>query len=818
MKKEYFYYLLITLAFVIMATFNACKPEPEPEPEPQTPGSVSVTTSSVSDITETSAKCGGTVTASGYSVGNCGLCYSELPNPTINSYITSDQMGTGTFTSTMSGLEPGTKYYVRAYATTSSGTLYGEQKEFTTLGDENNNELLPVVITDTITDITKTSSTCWGIVTSDGNDSIISRGFCWSTNLNPSVDGNHTSDSVGIGTFKSTIIGLASNTTYYVRAYATNNNGTSYGEHRSFTTMQDENLPVVITSDVNDITKTSATCGGNVTDDGGSEVGVKGVCWSTTSNPTIDKDAHTSDGSGIGNYTSSITGLTSNTTYYVRAYATNSAGTSYGEQKNFTTDSENTIPIVNTSEASDVTKNTAVCGGEVVDDGGSEVTSRGVCWNTSPYPTIDCNYTVDGHGEGVFVSNLDNLEHSTTYYVRAYAINSIGVIYGEEISFKTLPEIPSVVTYPLSSITQTTVSCGGNVTDGGGTVVISRGVCWSTEQNPTIENSHTTDGSGLGDFTSSITGLTLKTTYYIRAYATNSEGTGYGEERSFTTLPELPTVITYPVTDFTGNSATFGGNVISDGGEEIIRGFCWSTSENPTINDNHTENGNGIGDFYANITELEPITEYYVRAYATNSAGTSYGEQMSFTTLYAPINGHDWIDLGLPSGLKWATCNVGANNPEDYGNYYAWGETETKSTYTIANSITNGVEMEDISGNPEYDAASANWGSRWRMPTEEEYRELQYECTWQWTTQNGVYGQKVTGPNGNYIFLPAAGYRCESSLLEAGERGHYWTSTTNNDETYEYDDDAESLIITNVAWVLGREYRYKGYTIRPVSE
>ena len=92
MKKEYFYYLLITLAFVIMATLNACKPEPEPEP--QTPGSVSVTTSSVSNITETSAKCGGTVTASGYSVGNCGLCYSELPNPTINSYITSDQMGT----------------------------------------------------------------------------------------------------------------------------------------------------------------------------------------------------------------------------------------------------------------------------------------------------------------------------------------------------------------------------------------------------------------------------------------------------------------------------------------------------------------------------------------------------------------------------------------------------------------------------------------------------------------------------------------------------------------------------------------------------
>ena len=826
MKKEYFYYLLITLAFVIMATFNACKPEPEP----QTPGSVKVTTSSVSNITETSAKCGGTVTASGYSVGNCGLCYSELPNPTINSYITSDQMGTGTFTSTMSGLEPGTKYYVRAYATTSSGTLYGEQKEFTTLGDENNNELLPVVITDTITDITKTSSTCWGIVTSDGNDSIISRGFCWSTNLNPSVDGNHTSDSVGIGTFKSTIIGLAPNTTYYVRAYATNNNGTSYGEHRSFTTMQDENLPVVITSDINDITKTSATSGGNVTDDGGAEVGVKGVCWSTTSNPTIDKDAHTSDGSGIGNYTSNIMGLISNTTYYVRAYATNSAGTSYGEQKVFTTESENTTATVRTSEASDVTKNTAVCGGEVVDDGGSEVTSRGVCWNTSPYPTIECNYTVDGYGEGVFVSNLDNLEHSTTYYVRAYAINSIGVIYGEEISFKTLPEIPSVVTYPLSSITQTTVSCGGNVTDGGGTVVISRGVCWSTEQNPTIENSHTTDGSGLGDFTSSITGLTHKTTYYVRAYATNSEGTGYGEERSFTTLPELPTVITYPVTDFTSNSATLGGNVTDGGGTVVIsRGVCWSTSENPTINDNHTENGNGIGEFYANITELELLTEYYVRAYATNSAGTSYGEQMSFTTLYAPINGHDWVDLGLPSGKKWATCNVGATSAEDYGDYFAWGETSPKAvyytdTYQHWNDANGDGYLDfgestlyiDISGNAQYDAATANWGDGWRMPTREEMQELVDHCEWEWTQINGVNGTKFIGPNGSCIFLPAAGDRYESLLYHDGDDGGYWSSTPNDDYggvgAYSLCFDYGNVVVHDI------HFPIHGFTVRPITE
>lgn len=124
---------LLILAVIVISLMFSCKPEPDNN----TTGVFKVTTSSVSNITETSAKCGGIVTATGYAVGSCGLCYSETPNPTIDSYITSDLVGTGSFTSTMSGLEPGTKYYVRAYATTDSEIFYGEQKEFTTLGDDN---------------------------------------------------------------------------------------------------------------------------------------------------------------------------------------------------------------------------------------------------------------------------------------------------------------------------------------------------------------------------------------------------------------------------------------------------------------------------------------------------------------------------------------------------------------------------------------------------------------------------------------------------------------------------------------------------------
>ena len=108
-------------------------------------------------------------------------------------------------------------------------------------------------------------------------------------------------------------------------------------------------------------------------------------------------------------------------------------------------------------------------------------------------------------------------------------------------------------------------------------------------------------------------------------------------------------------------------------------------------------------------------------------------------------NNHAWIDLGLPSGTKWATCNVGASQPHGYGNYYAWGETATKTNYSESNSKTYGKNISDISGNSDYDAARANWGGSWRMPTEREMEELVNKCTWTWTTLSGVKGYKVTG-------------------------------------------------------------------------
>ncbi len=178
------------------------------------------------------------------------------------------------------------------------------------------------------------------------------------------------------------------------------------------------------------------------------------------------------------------------------------------------------------------------------------------------------------------------------------------------------------------------------------------------------------------------------------------------------------------------------------------------------------------------------------------------------------INGHEYVDLGLPSGLKWATCNVGASLPEEYGDYYAWGEIETKSEYTKDNSKTRGKSMSDISGNSTYDVARAKWGGSWRLPTETEFGELRDKCKWEWTTQNGKKGYKVTGPNGNSIFLPAAGFRYWSSLFDAGEYGYYWSSTPNESN----DDGAYDLGIGSYGRGVDWCGRDDGRSVRPVSE
>lgn len=286
-----------------------------------------------------------------------------------------------------------------------------------------------------------------------------------------------------------------------------------------------------------------------------------------------------------------------------------------------------------------------------------------------------------------------------------------------------------------------------------------------------------------------------------------------------------PEVTTSDVREINNQSALGGGVIVSDVSDPVVeRGLCWGIQPNPETNGNHNvAEGTGNGTFSCEITGLEPNTTYYVRAYAINSAGVGYGTDVTFTTLK-----HGYIDLGLPSGTLWATCNVGADKPDDYGDYFAWGETRPKeyynwSTYKYCNGsynqLTKYCNQSDYGYNgftdnltvlqPSDDAATANWGNGWCMPTKEQWEELYQNTNSTWTTQNGVNGRLFTASNGNSLFLPAAGARLSDELFGVGDDGYYWSSLlyTNkpydaryfkfsDDDYYIYDDPRGSLGLT----------------------
>ena len=328
-------------------------------------------------------------------------------------------------------------------------------------------------------------------------------------------------------------------------------------------------VPTVITGEVTNVTTTTASCEGNVSADGGFAITERGVCWSTSENPTIS-DSKTTDDiaqktkaedvTGLGTYTSNITGLSPNTTYYVRAYATNSQGTGYGEQRTFTTNAQQGMPTVTTGNVTNIGTTTATCGGNVTGDGGAAVTARGVCWSTTQNPTTTNSKTSNGTGVGAYSSNLTGLSPNTTYYVKAYATNSKGTAYGEQKTFTTLAAIASLTTTAVTNITSYGADTGGNITNNGGSDITSRGVCWSTAANPTADlATHTQDGSGSGVFTSTLTGLASRTTYYIRAYAINAAGTAYGQQITLTTPASISlskTSLTIAAEGGTNNSVT----------------------------------------------------------------------------------------------------------------------------------------------------------------------------------------------------------------------------------------------------------------------
>lgn len=292
-----------------------------------------LTTSQPVALSPTTAYGGGTISSEGAApVTQRGVCWSTFPNPTLANNYTIDGSGLGTFNSSVFPLLPSTTYYIRAYATNSFGTAYGNSFSIATSNPSGVGSI-PTVTTSNVNYTDGLTAICGGNITADGGLAVIARGVCWAIGTTPTINNSFTLDGAGAGSFNSTITNLLPNTNYFVRAYATNNAGTSYGVTYSMTTF---GLPSVTTFSVSNISAGSANAAGTVNNDGGSTVTSRGFCWSTNTTPTTN-DNIISIGSGIGSYNGTAQILLLGTTYYLRAFATNGIGTSYGNIISFTT-------------------------------------------------------------------------------------------------------------------------------------------------------------------------------------------------------------------------------------------------------------------------------------------------------------------------------------------------------------------------------------------------------------------------------------------------------------------------------------------------
>jgi len=456
---------------------------------------------------------------------------------------------------------------------------------------------------------------------------------------------------------------------------------------------------------------------------------------------------------------------------------------------------------------------------------------------------------------GNFMMPLPSLMPNKEYIIRCF-ITEDGqtILSNNKLTFVTEGFAPTVETKEVLEITQTSATGFGEVRTNGGAPISQRGFVLNTTGNPTVEvfyNKTWNTTTNMGEYTITINELTPNTTYYIRAFATNSVGTGYGEQLTFTTSPlSLPTVVTKSVSDISQTAALAFGDVTLDGGSPVIeKGFVFDTHGNPTLYTNHgkTSNGSGIGEFTGNITGLNPGTTYYVRAYATTSAGTAYGEQISFTTQNTPAN-----DCGEPvtftyngqevtygtvlsAGRCWLDRNLGASrvatsstDAEAYGDLYQWGRgtdghekrtSGTTSTWypTLSNSDTPGHSIFIVAPNSPWDWRSPQNTNLWQgvtginNPCPEGYRlpseaELNAERQ-SWSSNNAA------GAFASPLKLPVGGGRSSSdgSLGGVGINGAYWSSSVSS--TY-----SRSLRFSSSGDDIGNSLRASGFTVRCIKD
>lgn len=521
-----------------------------------------VSVENATDATYNSAVLHGTMVSVGSSkVTKYGFCWSEQPTPTLEDSYSNlgDCTAPTAFESVANDLKSDTKYYFRAYAENNVGIVYSEKElTFTTAGLPT----LPSVTSGAVTEITSTTAVAKGNITSLGNvGKVTAYGHVWSKTAEPTLQtGKYT--NLGEATepmaFTSEITGLESHTIYYIRAYATNEKGTAYGEENVFTTAKNDVR--LTTSDVTEIVHNAATCGGVIADNGGHTIEERGVCWSTKSAPTVEDNYTVADNDKLSalvsrstpssvktrteyvtraedRFSCRITELAKETNYYVRAYVRTSEGNIfYGNEKQFTTTEEVALPLLTEITVSNIQTTSATVVSKIESDGNSAISECGFCYSKGAAPTVESGTKIACDPSSAELGkNITGLEEGTTYHIRAYAKNAMGVAYSKETEFTTLAvTVPKLSPVVVENVGRTTAYASATIAETGNASITECGFCWATNPYPTIYDNKVPCEVG-NSFKTKLQDLPLLTTVYVRAYAINSKGTGYSDDASFTT-------------------------------------------------------------------------------------------------------------------------------------------------------------------------------------------------------------------------------------------------------------------------------------------
>ena len=465
--------------------------------------------------------------------------------------------------------------------------------------------------------------------------------------------------------------------------------------------------PVLNMIDVLNITKTTADFSGEVLSAGDPAYTERGFVYATSSMPTIENTMAkiTSTLNSNTQYISSVTGLIEGETYYVRAYAINSVGVSYSSNEvKFSTIAQSVELTTDEVTNIDVLAGTAVLNATMRNVGSPCFTERGFYYGTNPEPSVNDNVIRDyGTTAGKFSATITNLQPSSTYYVRAYAIQNEKYIYGETKVFGIHSEPSQVTTSSATNLSSTSATLNGYIAAMGNPAYTERGFCYATHSNPSIStNKRTVSGYGVGDYSLTLNNLEYETTYYYRAYVIQNGNPIYGNVVAFTTTWQEAVVFTLEPTNVEGNSAKLKGQVTYAGDPKFyMRGFCYNTSGHPTINDPKIEQQSSMTGVYSmDITNLEAGVTYYVRAFVRQNDKVVYSDDIksfSITVQDDPIVETNSVTniRGIDSGLGvYYDYSVQFNGTiYDKGDpaYYERGFVYGTDSYVTASSGTKVV-------------------------------------------------------------------------------------------------------------------------------